>query len=374
MRSKVLYIVLLLAGFSCRKEELPLIHPVIQRESTDINVKDFGAMGNGVTDDTQAFNHAMRKADSLHARLFIPIGRYLVNLKLSYDNLSITGEQQSSDDFSNGTVIMGSINCNQKKNTSISHLGIDARGRLKPTDDAALQSGTDADSVRLTQSFSHISLVGDGYADYKHGILCQSGSGITIKNIRLFNFYHGIAIRSSHVKIDSVYASSCGFTSVVVKSGDRLNAHTEDVSIDHITITGNPSNPYQMGGTVMVMSAENISRTNNISISNINSWHGGYSCISIQELKGTVENISVNNCISDAQGDNSSRACYDIMGGKNISFNNCSSFNAKGYGFRSTASSSNNIKVSNSFESKSRKGAWVGTFSYLQLNGKEIIK
>lgn len=374
MLSRAIYILALMIGFSCRKSEPPQAYPLIQARVSDINVKDYGAIGDGLTDDNQAFINAMRKADSLHARIFIPIGRYLVNLKLTHDNLSVTGEQQSSDDFNTGTVIIGSINCNQKKNISISNLGIDARGRLKPTDDAALQSGTDADSVRLNQSFSHISLIGDGYFDYKHGILCHSGSGITIKNIRVFNFYHGIAIRSSQVRVDSVYANSCGFTSVVVKSAERLNAHTESVTVDHITISGNSLTPHTRGGMIMVMSADSFSRTNDITISNVNSIYGGHSCIAIQEVKGVLENVTVKNCTSDTQGDDSTRACYDIMGGRNISLTNCSSLNARGYGFRSTASPGNNIKVSNSFESKSGIGSWIGTFSYLQLNGREIIK
>lgn len=90
--------------------------------------------------------------------------------------------------------------------------------QLGANDDAALTSGVIADTLVLNQQFKNISIIGDGYTTYKHGMLCQAGSGIIIRNVTVSSFHHGIAIRSGDVHIDSVNTYNCGFTSIVVKS------------------------------------------------------------------------------------------------------------------------------------------------------------
>ena len=172
--------------------------------ATYVNVKDCGAIGNGIIDDTHSFDLAMDKADSLHIPVFAPNGVYKVNLVVSHDNLMIMGEQQPGEFLTEGTVLLGKINCHNKKNISIVNLGIDSRNQFGSDDAAALYSGDGADSLVLNQTFQNISIIGDGYLSYKHGILCQTGSGITIKYITVSFFYHGIAIRASNVTIDTL--------------------------------------------------------------------------------------------------------------------------------------------------------------------------
>lgn len=356
-------------SWSCKNKSNSLI---IAIEPQHINVKDYGAIGNGIVDDTQAFNLAMQKANSKHLPVYIPSGIYKAEILLAYDSLNIIGEKQPNQNLSNGTVILGSINCNNKKNVSILNLGIDSRGQLGSRD-AALSSGDGIDSVLLHQQFKNISLIGDGYMDYKHGILCQTGRDITIKNIIISFFYHGIAIRSSNVVIDSVNAFSCGFTSIVIKSAETLNAHTENVSVNHVTINGNPNDAYNRGGLVLVQSYENLSRTNNILIQNVNSTNGGVACVAVQQVKGNVDNVMIKDCTSENQGDANTRACFDVDGGTNITFSNCTAKNSLGFGFRSLGNVSN-IRVVNCFENNSMGGRWTGNYKYLQLNGIEIIK
>ena len=355
-------------AWSCNKPNSFIKTVDIQR----INVRDYGAIGDGISDDTQAFNLAMQKANSSHLPLYIPSGIYKASVLLTFDSLNIVGEKQPDQNLTYGTVILGYINCNNKKNISIINLGIDSRGKLG-TQDAALSSGDGIDSVVLHQKFQNISLIGDGYMNYKHGILCQTGQEITIKNIVISLFYHGIAIRSSNVVIDSVKAISCGFTSIVVKSAETSNAHTENVSINHVIINGNPNDAYSRGGLILVQSYENLSRTNNIHIQNVTSTNGGVACIAVQQVKGVVEDVMINDCVSENQGDINSRACYDVDGGSNITFSNCTANNSLGFGFRSFGNV-NNVRVINSFERKSQSGSWTGIFKYLQLNGIEIIK
>ena len=339
-----------------------------------VNVKDYGAIGNGVTNDTRAFEIAMNKADSLKLPVYIPIGVYKVNLLFSHDNLQIIGEKQPGENVTDGSVIFGKIDCNYKKNIIIENIGIDSRKQLSASDDAALTSGGIADTLILNQQFRNLSIIGDGFMGYKHGILCQAGSGISIKNVIVSLFYHGIAIRSSNVRIDSISANYCGNTSIVVKSDHGDNLLTENVSINHVNIKGDPINLYNRGGSILVMSfGDMLSQTRNVTVQNVHSTYGGEACVSIQQVQGVVNNITIQNCQSDFQGDNNTRACFDVTGGSNIIFSNCTSNNSLGYGFRSSGTV-HNIRVQNSFEKNSGVGAWTGNYTYLQLNGIEIIK
>ena len=339
-----------------------------------VNVKNFGAVGNGITNDTHAFELAMDKADSVKLPVFIPIGTYRVRLKLSHDGLNIIGEQQPGSAVSIGSIILGKIDCNAKKNISIQNLGVDSRNQLGPSDDAAVASADFTDSLVLHQQFKNLSIIGDGYNSFKHGLLCQAGSDISIKNVTISFFYHGIAIRASNVNIDSVYANYCGFTSVVVKSDHGENLHTENVSVNHVTIKGDPSDLYNKGGAILIISyGDPLSITRNILVQNIHSVYGGEACVEVQQNQGIVSGVVIQDCFSENQGDNSVRACYDVNGGSNITFSNCTANNSLGYGFRSI-NNATNVKVINSFEKNSHVSAWTGKFTYLQLNGQEIIK
>ncbi|MEY3079643.1 MAG: Pectate lyase superfamily protein, partial [Bacteroidota bacterium] len=59
-------------AWSCNKSNSFIKTIEIQK----INVRDYGAVGNGISDDTQAFNLAMQKANSSHLPLYIPSGIY----------------------------------------------------------------------------------------------------------------------------------------------------------------------------------------------------------------------------------------------------------------------------------------------------------
>ncbi len=364
---------LFLLLFSCKKgEDIAVIIPAAPL-SSGINVRDYGAVANGFQDDTQAFEKAMQVADSLKQPIIVPVGKYRAYVKILYNGLTITGQKQPSASFQEGTIIVGSINCNNKKNVLIQQLGIDAAGVLRPQDAAALISGDGIDSVSLFQTFRNISLRGGGYHEFQHGILCQTGRNIQIKNIIVRDFYHGIAIRSGEVSIDSVEAISCGFTSIIIKSAETFNARTADVEVNHVNISGNAGNPFERGGTILVQSYNDNSITENIHIQNVTSNSAGVSAIAINQTRGIVRKVQIENCKAVNQGDDTSRACYEVQGGSDILFRNCTSEQARGTGFR-CAGNTTRVRVEQCFEKNSGILPWQGNFNYLQLNGIEIIK
>ncbi|MBU3744002.1 MAG: hypothetical protein FGM61_05545 [Sediminibacterium sp.] len=187
------------------------------------------------------------------------------------------------------------------------------------------------------------------------------------------NCYHGIAIRSSNITADSIEAISCGFTSIIIKSAESKNAITRNVLVKQVTISGNSANPYERGGMILVQSFADNSLTENIEIRDVNSTNAGIAAVSIDQVKGKIQQVKIYNSIANRQGDIADRACYEVKGGNQILFNNCSSSGARGTAFRCSGNATQ-VRVEQSFENASGMAAWQGNFSYLQLNGVEIIK
>ena len=338
-----------------------------------INLKDFGAIGNGIANDSLPFSLAMHAAHDQQLPLFIPNGKYRVRLQLSYDSLELIGESQPDTAMKSGVVIIGLLDANFKRHISVRNLGIDSRGQLLPTDDAALTSGADAENDNLFQHFSNITIVGDGYRDYKHGVLCFAGQQVTLKNLHVVHFYHGIALRSSNITVDSATIDYCGFTSVVAKADLGMNRVTENIRISNITINGDATDVYRRGGAVMVQSFSPSSVTRNVRIENIVSHTGGVATVLVEQRGGQLSNVSISNCKSFFTGDDPTRAAFDVQGGAGIHFSNCTSSNATGIGYRSEGNVAD-VTVVNSFEQKSAVAPWKGKFKYLQLNGIELVK
>lgn len=360
---------LCLVLLSCRKEQEADTFNLLLLQQV-VNVMEQGARADGISDDSPAFEKAMVLADSLKLPVLVPAGKYKADIRIAYDGIQLVGQAQPGWNFSQGTIIIGTINCNNKKHVEIRNLGIDGRN-IKTA--AALTSGDGIDSVELNQKFDHISLVGSGYHAYNHGILCQTGRNIYLSNIIVKDFYHGIAIRSGEVVIDSVEAISCGFTSIIIKSAENKNRYTRNVTIKNVIVSGNPNNPFQRGGTILVQSYDDNSITENIYIGKVKSKDAGVSAIAVDERKGKVRNVLLEDCQGVNQGDVSERACFDIQGGSNISLKNCTSSQARGTGFRCSGAAER-VRVEQGYESGSGVSPWSGNFSYLQLNGQEIIK
>lgn len=81
------------------------------------NVKDYGAVGDGVTDDTTAFQNALDALASTGGCLYVPAGTYLITTTLQYtkkgyQGITIFGDgntPQAAYSYSGGTLIQGRI-------------------------------------------------------------------------------------------------------------------------------------------------------------------------------------------------------------------------------------------------------------------------
>jgi len=328
------------------------------------SIKNFGAVGNGIADETLAFSKAQDYAYANKIAIFIPNGFYKLNLELKFDSLFLFGENKptvSNDSLINGAVIIGSINSKNKKNIEIDNLGVWS------TNDAIV-TGDRLGSQPLNQKYFNIALLGTGYFGYKHGFLCQSGSSVSVYNFNVNSFYHGIAIRSSDVTIKNTEANKSGFTSIIIKSAAGGNENVKNVNVENVLIRGDSTNVYSRGGGIIIQSYDDNCITKNIVINNVKSYHGGVGTINIEQAKGKVDSISINNCYSYKTGDNPMRASFDVLGGaSNISFYNCTSSFSNGTGYRSNKDAVN-VRVVRSFENNSKVAAYDGPFKFLELN------
>lgn len=85
--------------------------------NTGVSVRDYGAAGNGVKDDTAAFQKAINDCVAKGYKLYVPAGKYLIKGTLdNFDNLIMEGvsnnksywSQTGYDDFEKGSVLHGS--------------------------------------------------------------------------------------------------------------------------------------------------------------------------------------------------------------------------------------------------------------------------
>ena len=73
-----------------------LAHKANKNDLTFINVKDFGVIGDGVTDDTDKFKLVLEylKESNTNKGLYIPSGYYIINSDyIVFDNINIIGDK-----------------------------------------------------------------------------------------------------------------------------------------------------------------------------------------------------------------------------------------------------------------------------------------
>jgi hypothetical protein len=76
-----------------------------------LNVKDFGAIGNGITSDTAAIQNAINYAESIGASLWFAPGKYLIDGQLTLHNINLIGpgayrSKAAAADYGNDSAVL----------------------------------------------------------------------------------------------------------------------------------------------------------------------------------------------------------------------------------------------------------------------------
>jgi len=180
--------------------------PFLPRFSNEISVKDTGAVGDGVTDDTAAF-----KATEGYDHVFIPSGEYLVTEEIAYDGkVRITGENKPTTIIRStiGSGVILSVN----SDSVVEHItidGVDRAGKdtvaLSSTDVMVRCVFNDINIKNVEKGISHptaafLSSLSNIWCDnVGYGLSVIQFNGASVKNFYTTNFDH-IAIKVNKSK------------------------------------------------------------------------------------------------------------------------------------------------------------------------------
>jgi hypothetical protein len=181
---------------------------------TALNVRAFGATGNGRTDDTQAFTRAMRAAVNARATLYVPRGTYKMRPVSLPDGLKIKGAS-STGSWLRGRITFGS-NC-VVRDIKLGDAGYSTR------------NGANASNTR----FERCQFRGGGGTGYDAAVILVGGQyscgGITFKDC---NVERNLGVENG--------ACTLGFNNISINEMGQLGgAHIENVTFDgcHIGVS-----------------------------------------------------------------------------------------------------------------------------------------
>ncbi len=197
-----------------------LVHTKYPTDSRVIAVTDvihWGAMGDGVTDDTNAFRMALAYAQSVGGgTVFVPEGKYVIKGTLVIPNgVTLQGDSPkvSVDEEVKGTVLMA----------------YNGRGK---TDGFAFLNMDSASAIANLSVFYPEQTMGD-ITPYPFTIRQVGHYGIGITNVRLVNSYQGICMGPSTNSLQNIR----GVVGTPLKMGLILDHNVDICRIENVTFS-----------------------------------------------------------------------------------------------------------------------------------------
>ena len=287
---------------------------------TGVNVKDFGATGDGTTDDTPAI-HAARDASGVGGKIIIPRGTYLVS------GLTASIAKQTWE-LSNDAVIK--MKAGAAEIFLISAVGVSVVGGVFDGSNGTQEPGSQRNGVKSVESgftirnatIQNVSL---------YGISAFNAGQVTIANCTIRNSYaEAIWVRNSLVGPSNLYDISITDNLVENSSGGQyasgigVHGDSSNQRITHVLVSGNLIRlPYRqttdITGCIGPLNCTDFVVANNrcsggfISISCPNAVQGkisdntvrGFSYVGIElpvHPPGEVNNVSVTGNLLDPDG------------------------------------------------------------------------
>lgn len=304
--------------------------------------------------------------------IVIAPGVYTENLTMSVAGVTLEGSGQPRFDSGtgrlvDGTVIRGTIGMSTTVGLTVRNLGVDVVGMSDPTD--CISSSNNSGSV--FRNFENLTLLGNGTAGLGHGLYC-GGNHMDIRNVRVYDCYHGIAIHGSYINISNAYLYRCGGTGLIIKSKGGVNCH--HVNVNNVLLQGETTSSATRSGAIYLQSADTTDSVRYCNISNVTAKNCVNGVVNLTRLdaEGAVSDINFVNIASDGNLDAAGVGDYWIKTGNNLAFTNCRSTNrSAGYGFRmDTGDNVGDVYLSNCLADTTGSGPHNGTFKALGLNGR----
>jgi len=172
-----------------------------------VNVKDMGAMGDGVADDTKAFRNAIENAKQNKVDVYVPYGKYVISDTIELDDVMLVGNTN------------GAWNADSSILPTIIPVGLE-----NPTVKIIKAGGVTGIEFVYNQNFNEPIAFPEA--------INIIGTGAWIRNVKMFGAYKGIVAEG---KIDaSTNPGRLNFENIfmvnIVNTGVYING-TRDVSL-----------------------------------------------------------------------------------------------------------------------------------------------
>ena len=300
-----------------------------------INVKDFGATGNGTTDDTSAIQAAINSG----SLIFFPSGTYLVSTINVGSNKKLQGSGNSSIiSFSNASSV--GINISNANFVDLSDLAFQD-GSSRTEDSVLVYNSSNVTFFKcnwLQQGNQYISLhikscnnvlIQDctafssgivGYAILIDGSSYASNN-ITLDNFNSYGYYNGVQTRwVNNLRVANSYFTNAGATGFSISPsssrviyGLTITENTNSVVFVNTNFVNN------IGSGLEIVNNGNVK---NVSISNTSSISNNGSS-SYNSSGFYVSNINASYISCSAQINNNYASGVFLERGNNISFTGC---------------------------------------------------
>ena len=199
------------------------------------NVKDYGALGNGVANDNSAIQSAITAANTNGGIVYFPPGQYLVNSGTGF-TLSGTGVNIMGSGIENTKIIMGASYTGTDFFSVTGNGGvirdISIQGANTTTTSNPASHGVTATGVQSFKVFNTVFLNINGYAVRAIGTASQTLHGGMVYNTKIQSCAGGVYILSDNTNTAANFLLSNIFTRFLgVTSGANANLdgfHIED--------------------------------------------------------------------------------------------------------------------------------------------------
>jgi hypothetical protein len=250
------------------------------RSAESVSVKEFGALGNGVADDTAAVQSALNAAAG--KRLYIPAGRYLINAAVALpSNIVVEGEGEKSAFVCNSAA--GQFTATGKSNITFRSLQFTTAGTYTFVPTFTLSDRILIDKVVFRAKLASGQLGSTTLRTY-------GSTRLTVQNSRFYD-------ADSFIYLDK--SGSTNSDQVVVR-----NSHFEHTVVG---ITNNPTGIYQYNANRLLVEGnlfKNIAAGGTAPISGYGVYAGDGSSLSTEVVNNTAVNTvpgKVFTFVQDAQ-------------------------------------------------------------------------
>jgi len=249
----------------------------IQSAHTQVSVKDFGALGDGVTDDTQAFIDAITFAQNSNDYIYIPVGTYLITKPIYLNGVTLIGESLNKTIFKSTTSV-----CFYTNNAIIKNFSIDITGAPNGSDaiflgyesNGVYSGGWYSDITNITITGNYLLTDSTGIHALPHNTTSSKGAFSNyINNITLNSIGRGIVLESGDYgwcngnTITNITINGFAKNGVLLTSNSSTSVSSQRNTFDNIEILSLSTLPVQ--GAI----ALEISHGQNNIFNNISDWN-----------------------------------------------------------------------------------------------------